>query len=97
MPVNSPLQPDGNETSKYSLADIAEEFITWDAATTRQDNLRISFVQSALTYSYLGQSLAELLPQFMEAYTKVYNEAQAKGIDANMPQPAQVRDLLGVS
>src|SRR4051812_9945921 len=96
MPMNPPIHRDKNDTSKYSFEEIAEEFITWDAAITRDTILRISFVESAVTYNFPDQPLAELLPQFLEAYKKVYDEAQAKGLDPDMAQPGQIWALLGV-
>ena len=63
-----------NRIGKYSIEEIALEFILWEDAAGRDDAARRNFVQDALDQNFGGKDRADTLRRFGETYERLYEK-----------------------
>ena len=64
----------GNRIGKYSIEEIALEFILWEDEASRDDAPRRDFVQHALNQNFGGKDRAHVDRQFGETYERLYEK-----------------------
>jgi hypothetical protein len=63
-----------NRIGKYSIEEIALEFILWEDAGSRDEATRREFVQQALDQNFGGKDGAQTLRLFGETYKRLYEK-----------------------
>ena len=63
-----------NRIGKYSIEEIAREFILWEDAAGRDDATRRKFVQEALDQNFGEKDRADTLRRFGETYERLYEK-----------------------
>ena len=64
----------GNRIGKYSMEEIALEFILWEDTDSRDDATRRDFVQQALDQNFDEKDRAHSLRRFGETYERLYEK-----------------------
>ena len=76
---------DHRHIGKYSLEEIALEFILWEDTDKHNDRLRQDFINQALNQSFGHRDRGKILRDFLETYEKLYEKIyQCK--QGNMPK-----------
>src|SRR5687768_11850291 len=68
LPVSPPWPWDDNDTSKYSLVEIAVEFIMWDATDNYSDEDRCRFNMLAIQCNFPHEEWEARFKDFPNAY-----------------------------
>jgi hypothetical protein len=63
-----------NRIGKYSIEEIALEFILWEDAASRDDATKRRFVQHALDQNFDGKDAAQTLRLFGDTYERLYEK-----------------------
>ena len=63
-----------NRIGKYSIEEIALEFILWEDAAGRDDATRRKFVQEALDQNFGEKDRADTFRRFGETYERLYEK-----------------------
>ncbi len=83
---------------KYSLEEIALEFIVWEDTDKRNDVVRKNFVHQALDQSFgqedRGQMLREFVATYEKLYEKIYQRKLGNRVKDDRATPESVRRLL---
>ena len=74
MPKRSKSLWGDSRIGKYSIEEIALEFILWEDAASRDDATRRNFVQEALEQNFGGKDRAATLRRFGETYERLYEK-----------------------
>jgi hypothetical protein len=90
-----------NRIGKYSIEEIALEFILWEDAASRDEATRRQFVQHALDQNFGGEDGAQTLQLFSETYERLYEKifhrrpdnrlVNATPVDAHNADPIKKR------
>jgi hypothetical protein len=98
------LNPPWNDKhiGRYSLEEIALEFILWEDARTpaerRGDAMRRDFIHQALDQSFGEEDRAETLRQFFTTYErlyeKIYQPQHGDKVKQDRATPESMRQLL---
>jgi hypothetical protein len=91
-----------NHIGRYSLEEIALEFILWeDAGThgeTSSDAMRKDFIKQALDQSFARENRSETLHQFLKTYErlfeKIYQRQEGNHVKENIATPEHMRQLF---
>ena len=70
MPTNPPFPWDDNDASKYSLVEIAVEFIMWDAVSDWPDGDRCRFIMLGIEHNFPEDERETKFNEFPQAYDK---------------------------
>ena len=63
-----------NRIGRYSIEEIALEFILWEDADSRDDATRRDFVRQALEQNFGEKDRAHALRRFCETYERLYEK-----------------------
>ena len=63
-----------NRIGRYSIEEIALEFILWEDAASRDDATRRKFVHEALDQNFGENNRADTLRRFGETYERLYEK-----------------------
>lgn len=63
-----------NRVGKYSLEEIALEFILWEDEDAHSDALRQEFVTEALEQSFGQENRDRMLSRFLDTYRRLYDK-----------------------
>jgi len=89
---------DQNRIGKYSLEEIALEFIIWEEEAAHSDRSRRDFIHEALEQSLSDensdQTLARFLHVYERLYEKIYQRKQGNLVKEDRASPRSVRQLL---
>jgi hypothetical protein len=87
-----------NRIGKYSLEEIALEFILWEDEAAHTDTLRRNFIYEALEESVGDEDRDEMLARFFQAYErlyeKIYQRKRGNLVKEHRATPETVRQLL---
>ena len=76
-----------NRIGKYSIEEIALEFILWEDAGPRDDATRRDFVQQALEQNFGAKDPVHALRRFGETYERLYEKIYHRKPDTNFMDP----------
>src|SRR5689334_16421400 len=72
--VSPPFAWDDNDSSHYSLEEIADEFMMWDIVATWDEDVRRQFLYDAFEQSFPDEAPAVLSDRFLCAYESLYQQ-----------------------
>jgi hypothetical protein len=100
LSVNPPFPWDDNDSSKFSLEEIALEFISWINAGRfvglLPNGMQQGFLNEALEYNFPRADPREIREQLLDIYTAMYNRMRANRecFDRLPPAPHTMQALL---
>lgn len=74
-----------NRVGRYSLEEIALEFILWEDEEGHSDPLRKEFVTEALEQSFGEENRDRMLGRFLDTYRRLYDKIYQRN-HGNMPK-----------
>ena len=87
-----------NRIGKFSLEEIALEFILWEDDAAHSDTLRRDFIHEALQKNVGDKQIHETVEHFLRAYErlyeKIYQRKQGNTVKPDRATPENVRQLL---
>jgi hypothetical protein len=87
-----------SRVGKYSLEEIALEFLLWEDDISHSDRLRRDFIYEALQHNFghdiTDETVNAFLHTYERLYKKIYQHTRGPKVTDNLATPERVRRLL---
>ena len=87
-----------SRVGKYSLEEVALEFILWEDEAAHSHTLKRHFIHEALEENFGHESVDETLARFVQVYERLYGKIyRHKLVEQDRETPDTIRQLLNLN